>query len=117
MEDHALINISDGEKTVETIVALPDSARFSYISLTGEHCMISNIHIDREDFPIEKDAIPRIAEEVSYIRGCPQGDVPNVQVNRWRSSSTEGKNSPETCGSPSIAKACPRPGWYGTARS
>lgn len=90
MEDHALINISDGEKTVETIVALPDSARFSYISLTGEHCMISNIHIDREDFPIEKDAIPRIAEEVSYIRGCPQGDVPNVQVNRWRSSSTEG---------------------------
>ena len=90
MEDHVRINISDGEKSVETIVALPDSARFSYISLTGEHCMISNIHVDQEDFPIEKDAIPRIIEEISYIRGCPQGDVPNVQVNRWRSSSTEG---------------------------
>ena len=75
---------------METIVALPDSARFSYISLTGEHCMISNIHVDQEDFPIEKDTIPRITEEISYIRGCPQGDVPNVQVNRWRSSSTEG---------------------------
>ena len=64
MEDHMLITISDGEKTAETIVALPDSARFAYISLTGEHCMISNIHVDQEDFPIEMDAIPRIAEEV-----------------------------------------------------
>ena len=90
MEDHVLIKISDGEKTVETIIALPDSARYSYISLTGEHCMIRNIHMDLDDFPIAKDAIPRIAEEISYIRGCPQGDVPNVQVNRWRSSSTEG---------------------------
>ena len=90
MEDHVLIRISDGEKTAETIIALPDSARFSYISITGEHCMIRNIHVDREDFPIDKDAIPRIAEEISYIRGCPEGDVPNVQVNRWRSSSTEG---------------------------
>jgi hypothetical protein len=90
MEDHLLITISDGEKTSETIVALPDSSRYAYISLTGEHCMISNIHVDQEYFPIEKDAIPRIAEEISYIRGCPQGDVPNVQVNGWRSSSSEG---------------------------
>ena len=90
IEDHMRITISDGEKTAETIVALPDSARFAYISLTGDHCMIRNIHVDQEDFPIEKDAIPRIAEEVSYICGCPEGDVPNVQVNRWRSSSTEG---------------------------
>ena len=90
MDDHMLITISDGEKMAEIIVALPDSARFAYLSLTGEHCMISNIHVDQEDFPIEKDTIPRIAEEISYIRGCPQGVVPNVQIDRWRSSSTEG---------------------------
>ena len=90
VNDHMLINISDDEKIMEVIVALPDSARFSYISLTGEHCMISNIHVDFEDVPVAEDIIPRIAEEISFIRGCPEGDVPNVQVDRWRSSSSDG---------------------------
>lgn len=34
--------------------------------------------------------IPRIAEEVSYIKGCPEGDIPNVEVDGWRTQSTEG---------------------------
>ena len=37
-----------------------------------------------------EDSIPRIAEEVSYIRNCPQGDVPNVQIDGWRTQSTKG---------------------------
>ena len=90
VKDHALIRISDDEKTTEFIVALPDSARFSYLSLTGEHCIISNIHVDYENTSVPEDAIPRIAEEISFIRGLPQGDVPNVQVDGWRTSSTEG---------------------------
>ena len=90
VKDHMLVRISDNEKTMETIIALPDSTRFSYISLTGEHCMISNIHVDCDDIPVAEDTIPRIAEEISFIRGCPQGDVPNVQVDGWCSSFTEG---------------------------
>ncbi len=90
VEDHALIRISDGEKTVEHIVALPDSSRFSYIALTGEHCMIRSIHVDEEDAEVAGDYIPRIAEEISFIKGCPEGDVPNLQVNRWRSAATRG---------------------------
>ncbi|MBR4443639.1 MAG: HD-GYP domain-containing protein, partial [Clostridia bacterium] len=77
VKDHMLVRISDEEKAVEFIVALPDCARFSYLSLTGEHCMISNIHVDFEDIPVGEAFIPRIAEEISYIRGYPQGDVPN----------------------------------------
>ena len=90
VKDHVLVRISGDEKTVEFIIALPDSARFSYLSLTGEHCIISNIHVDYEETPVPEDAIPRIAKEISFIRGCPQGDVPNVQVDGWRTSSTEG---------------------------
>ena len=90
VEDHVLIRVSGGRKTVEHIVALPDSSRFSYIALTGEHCLIRSIHVDEEDTEVEPDCIPRIAEEISYIRDCPQGDVPNVQVNRWRSAATRG---------------------------
>ena len=90
VRDHALIRISDGDRMVETIVALPDSSRFAYLSLTGEHCLISNIRTDRDERGVGADHIPRIAEEISYIQGCPEGDVPNVQIDGWRSDATVG---------------------------
>ena len=90
VRDHVLIRFSDKDKTIEHIVALPDSSRFAYISLTGEHCTISSILECREAENIAADYIPRIAEEVSYIRNCPQGDVPNVQIDGWRTQSTKG---------------------------
>ena len=89
-KDHGLIRISDGRKTVQSIIAFPDSTRFSYLSLTGEHCTISQIRVDQNVATVGEDYIPRIAEEISYIEGCPQGDIPNVQVDAWRSSSTQG---------------------------
>jgi hypothetical protein len=39
---------------------------------------------------VPEDYIPRIAEEISYIRGCPEGDIPNIQVDGWRSAATQG---------------------------
>ena len=90
MEDHMMIRISDEHQTIQTIIALPDSTHFSYISITGEHCVIRNIHAEQEEEQVAPDCIPRIAEEISYIRGCPEGDIPNVQVNRWRSAATRG---------------------------
>ena len=38
---------------------------------------------------IADDFIPRIAEEISYIDG-PTGDVPNVQIDGYRTDATEG---------------------------
>ena len=89
-EDHMMLRISDARQTLEVIVALPDSSRFSYISVTGERCIIRGIRVEQAEGKIGPDAIPRIAEEISYIRGCPEGDIPNVQINRWRSSASEG---------------------------
>ncbi len=88
--DHAMIRISDGKKTVQSIVAFPDSTRFAYLSLTGEHCTISSIHVDQDAGTVPEDYIPRIAEEISYIKGCPEGDIPNLQVDSWRSAATQG---------------------------
>ena len=90
VKDHVLIRISDRHRIMEHIIALPDSSRFSYLSLTGEHCTIRNIRIEREETSVDEGYIPRIAEEISYIRDCPQGDIPNLQVDGWRSSSSEG---------------------------
>ena len=90
VKDHVLISISGRGKTIECIIAMPDSSRFSYLSLTGEHCMISNIRVDREDTEAAAGSIPRIAEEISYIRGFPEGDIPNLQIDGWRSQTTKG---------------------------
>ena len=90
VKDHVLISLSGRGRTIECIIALPDSARFSYLSLTGEHCMISNISVNREEKDTEEGSIPRIAEEISYIRGCPEGDIPNLQIDGWRSHTTKG---------------------------
>lgn len=82
-EDHALIRIFDSTKTMEVVVALPDSARYCYIGLTGENCFISNVHISASETPVADDYIPRIAEKVTYI-DVPAGDIPNVQVDGYR---------------------------------
>ena len=87
--DHVLISIQDGSKTTEITAALPDSSRFAYIALTGKHCYIGDVHIEKAKEPVPDSYIPRIAEEISYIDG-PEGDIPNVQVDSVRSASSEG---------------------------
>ena len=95
VKDHLLIRIRSDKETVEVTVALPDSARWAYIGLTGEHCRITGVSIDREEKSVPDDYIPRIAEEISYIN-VPAGDIPNIQSDGYRSASTDGielKNS------------------------
>ena len=94
--DHTLIRITGSDKTYntsakafDTIIAMPDSSRYSYIAFTGENCTISDMTIDRDKEMIGKDYIPRIAEPINYIGG-PAGDVPNVQVDGYRSAATPG---------------------------
>ena len=88
--DHALIRITGEKRTVTVIMALPDSSRFVYVSIGGEHCYVHNIRVETSDTEAGPDAIPRIAEEISYIKDCPQGDIPNIQVDGWRTDITEG---------------------------
>ena len=95
-KDHVLIRITGSDKTYgasvrtyETIVALPDSARYSYIGFTGENCTVSDMTIERAKDMIEETAIPRIAEEITYLNG-PEGDIPNIQIDGYRCASTKG---------------------------
>ena len=87
--DHVLIRIKNDFRVTEHILALPDSARFSYIGLTGEHCVIDRVEINKAADEVSDDYIRRIAEEVTYIDG-PTGDIPNVQIDGWRSDASEG---------------------------
>ena len=89
-KDHAFVRILNERQTIEVILALPDCSRFLYVSIGGENCFIHNIMVENDEMEIGEGAIPRIAEEISFIRNCPQGDVPNIQVDGWRTEASEG---------------------------
>lgn len=89
VRDHASIKINNGKDLIDVIVAFPDCTRFSYIGLTGEHCTIDNVRISHADEETSGSDIPRIAEEISFIREN-EGDIPNVQVDTFRSDATKG---------------------------
>ncbi|MCR4907225.1 MAG: HD-GYP domain-containing protein [Lachnospiraceae bacterium] len=88
--DHVLVKIYDEKKVTDIILALPDNARKVHVAISGERCYIHNIMIENEENEIGAEAIPRIAEEISYIKDRPEGDVPNVQFDGWCSDATEG---------------------------
>jgi len=88
-KDHVRIRLDDGKQIREVTAALPDSSRYVYIGLTGEHCTIGDVTISRSDTPVGENEITRIAEEISYIDGS-EGDIPNVQVDGVRTASSEG---------------------------
>lgn len=89
IKDHARITIKSSQKTVDVVMALQDSIKWAYISLTGENCHISDVVIHETEETVLEDSIPRIAEEVTYISGL-EGDIPNIQVNGYRTDATDG---------------------------
>ncbi|MBO4727247.1 MAG: hypothetical protein J5631_02345, partial [Spirochaetaceae bacterium] len=69
---------------------LPDISRYAFLSISGEHCNVDDISVKVDDKITPFESIPRIAEEISYIKGCPEGDIPNVQSNGYRLASSQG---------------------------
>ena len=84
-----MVTIEGNGQAVEVIIAMPDSTRFLYLGLTGQYCRIADVRIEKSEEEIGEGYIRRIAEEISYIKG-PAGDVPNVQIDTYRSDATEG---------------------------
>lgn len=89
IKDHALIRIFGKNRSTEITVALPDSSRFLYLGLTGEHCRYLQIDTEQAEEDSPEDYIPRILDAISYIDG-PAGDIPNVQVDGYRTAHSKG---------------------------
>ncbi len=88
-EDHAFVRITGKNRTCEHIIAFPDCSRFAYLGFTGERCHFGQVSVVKGVDPEPEDAIPRIAPKISYLEG-PDGDVPNIQINGYRTASTAG---------------------------
>ena len=89
LRDHASIIIEGPDIRIRTIVALADSSRYAYLSLTGEHCCISEVKATRSEKTAKASDVPKIAEEVVFTDG-PEGDIPNIQIDDFRSDATVG---------------------------
>ena len=90
IKDHALVRIYGRNRCAEIVIALPDSSRFLFLGLTGEHCRFTDIVYSKADTESPTDYIPRIAEEISYIKGAPEGDIPNVEIFGYRTAHSAG---------------------------
>ena len=85
-----LVRVTTGAQIFDVILALPDTARYTYISISGVHCNVNNITVNTDTSDTDPNKIPRIAEEISYTRDCPVGMIPNLEVDGPRLSTTEG---------------------------
>ena len=88
-KDHAQVVISERGRAIEVTLAMPDNVSFLYIGFTGKNCIIYDMSMSRSDKMINADFIPRIAPVVSFIDG-PDGDIPSVQVDGYRTDFSEG---------------------------
>ncbi len=88
-KDKAMVKVRGEKKSVTVVLAMPDTSRYLYIALSGENCSIHNIFVKNDDAEADVEAIPRIAEEISYIKDKPEGDLKNIQVDNWRTDVTE----------------------------
>lgn len=88
--DHVKITVNNKYYMFETIIALPDCSRYAYIGFTGQDCVIDNFVFTLTDQFADKDTIERIAPLISYI-DVPEGDIPNIQVDGWRTDATPGR--------------------------
>lgn len=88
--DHVQIWVSNEKEKFEVILALPDTSRYAFISITGENLEIHNVRVDMDEKVTEWDDIPRIAEEISFIKDYPTGDIPNIQSDGPRLATSRG---------------------------
>ncbi|MBO4374388.1 MAG: HD domain-containing protein [Lachnospiraceae bacterium] len=88
-EDHIKLKMVSPGFEKEVIIALPDRSRASYIALTGEHCRITEITVEKTKKEVSQNDIQRIAAGTSYIERM-ESDLKNVQIDRSRSVSTTG---------------------------
>ncbi len=88
-KDHVKVKITSSFATVESTIALFDTARSVYIGLAGEHSIAKDIKVTHDENPVDENYIKRICGEIDIIN-LMDGDIPNVQIDEYRSATTEG---------------------------
>ncbi|MBR4759390.1 MAG: HD domain-containing protein [Lachnospiraceae bacterium] len=89
IDDHLHLIMRSEDYAKEVIVAIKSISNASYIGLTGENCILSEIAVETTGEKVQSGDIPRIVQPVDFTDHL-EGDIKNIQVNMPRSASTEG---------------------------
>ena len=89
VDDHVSVKMTAPDAAVSVVMALEDKSKASYIGITGENCSIYGLTVEKTGDMVKKGDIKRIADEISYIERM-EADIPNVQIDSFRSGATEG---------------------------
>ena len=87
--DHINVKISSPAGHINVTLALPDSTRFAFFAITGEHLSLRKVEVEETDVAVGDDYIERIAPEVIYY-ARKEGNIPNVQVDAYREEYSHG---------------------------
>ncbi len=90
LKDHVKIRINSKYSERSVIMALPDSTRYVFLALAGEHCTIRNITVTKTHDEVKEGDIERIAPEVDFFTRK-DGDIPNIQIDGYRESTSEAR--------------------------
>ena len=87
--DISMIGVTEYNRNFAKWIA---AISFAFLVTLAVIAVYSFIHIRVESDTAETDSesIPRIAEEISFIKDAPTGDIPNVQVDGPRLAASEG---------------------------
>ena len=88
-KDHVKLKINCRYMYVDVTVALPDSTRYVFLGITGEHCSIRNASVKEIALTADEKTIDRIVPEVNYFTRK-EGDIPNTEVDGYRETFTKG---------------------------
>ena len=88
-DDHIKLILKGNNKTTTVTVALPNKSTYAFVGLTGEHCHIYNITIEKLERTVLESDIERISDVVNYTDRL-ESDLKNVQIDGTRSASTDG---------------------------
>ncbi|MCQ2590690.1 MAG: HD domain-containing protein [Treponema sp.] len=87
-KDHILLSINDGYTEIKATIVVSDGSRFAFVGITGQQCYIRDITEERSSEIFPEASIQRIADEIKYFNK-PDGDIPNIQVESWRTTTSE----------------------------
>lgn len=85
-----LVRLENAGVVVLATVLLPDDVKDDvYITLTGEHCTMSDFSAQWDEEPIGEGAIPSVYDE-SELLEQEEGDLPNIDCSGWWMAHSEG---------------------------
>ena len=88
--DHVLVRIIMRDVVRECTLVLRDRSQWVFAAITGSKMTLSDVKYSVEEAAAEPKYIKRIAEEISYINGMPEGNLSNIEIGGWREKHTDG---------------------------